>query len=79
MGRGMGKGSSYVADRQFGFHVDTKQLEWGPFHKLLLYVGYVLLIGLPSLASIGEEACSLTETRSSRMGEYPGEPSPGEE
>jgi hypothetical protein len=32
-------------------------------------VGYVLLAGLSSLASVGEEVPSLAETRSARVGE----------
>jgi hypothetical protein len=37
-----------------------------------LYVGCVLLAGLPCLASMGEEVPSLTETGSARMGGYLG-------
>jgi hypothetical protein len=43
-------------------------------------MGYVLLAGLPSLASVGEEAPSITETWSDGAGggEYPGYPQPGQ-
>ena len=36
-----------------------------------LYVGYVLLAGLPCLASVGEEVPSLAETLSARVWGYP--------
>jgi hypothetical protein len=37
-------------------------------------VGYVLLAGLPCLASVGEEAPSLKETCSTRVGESSEDP-----
>ena len=52
---------SYV-DVQLGLHVGPKQLEWVYPESSCLYVGYVLLAGLPCLASVGEEAPSLAET-----------------
>ena len=47
---------------QLGLHVGPEQLEQGLSQELLLYVGYVLLAGLPCLASVGEDAPNLTET-----------------
>jgi hypothetical protein len=41
-------------------------------------MGYVLA-GLPYLASMEEDAFSLTETWSARVGEYPGGPTCSEE
>ena len=42
--------------------VDPEQLEWGLSQKLLPVHGYVLLAGLPCLASVGEEGPSLEDT-----------------
>jgi hypothetical protein len=42
-------------------------------------VGYVLLPGLPCLASVKEDAPSLTETWCARLGRYPGAPTCSEE
>ena len=47
---------------QLGLHVGPEQLEQGLSQKLLPYVGYVLLAGLPCLASVGEEVPSIKET-----------------
>jgi hypothetical protein len=44
----------------------------GGYPNSCLYVGYVLLAGLPCLASVGEEVPSLPETSSARMEVYPG-------
>jgi hypothetical protein len=49
---------SYVVDVQLDFYVGPEHLERG----CCLYLGYVLVAGLPCLASVGEEAPSLTET-----------------
>jgi len=46
---------------EFGLHVGSKQQEWGLFQRLLPVWGYVLLAGLPCLASVGEDAPSLTD------------------
>jgi hypothetical protein len=51
----------YISDVQLGLHVGPEQLEWGLSQKLLLVCGYVLLTEQPCLASVGEEAPSLTE------------------
>lgn len=52
-----------------------KQLEWGAVPKICcLYVGYVLLAGVPCLSSGGEEAPSLIETLSTRVGDTQGAP-----
>ena len=52
----------YIADVQLGPPVSPKQLEQGLSQNFCLYVGYVLLAGLPCLASVGEEVPSLAET-----------------
>ena len=44
-----------VTDVQLGLHESYSK-------SCCLYVGYVLLAGLPCLASVGEEVASLTET-----------------
>ena len=51
---------TYVADVQLGLHVGPEQLEQGLSQKLL--PDYVLLAGLPCLASVAEDASSLIET-----------------
>jgi len=51
---------------QLGLHVGPKQQEWGYPKICCLFVGYVLLAGLPCLASVGEEEPRLTETWSNR-------------
>ena len=53
-----------VADVQLGLHEGLEQLEreGGLPQSCCLYVGYVLLAGLPCLASMGEDVPSLTET-----------------
>ena len=54
---------SYVADIQLGLLVGPEGNWSGCYPKsCCLYVGYVLLAGLPCLASMGEEAPGLTET-----------------
>ena len=47
---------------QLGLHVGPEQLKRDYPKSCFLYVGYVLLAGLPCLASVGEEAPSLAET-----------------
>lgn len=39
-------------------------------------MGYVILSGLPCLASIGEEVSSLADLKCQGGGKYPGEPHP---
>jgi hypothetical protein len=46
-------------DVQLGLHMGPKPLERGHYQKLLLYVEYILLAGLPCLASVGKEVPSL--------------------
>jgi hypothetical protein len=54
--------SSYIAEVQIGPHFGPEQLEQGPFHKLLSQsVRYVLLAGLPCMASVGDNVPSLRE------------------
>ena len=55
---------------KLGLHVGPKQLELGYPKSCCLHVGYVLLAGLPCLASVGEEAPSLAKTRCATLGEY---------
>ena len=47
---------------QLGLHVGPEQLKRDYPKSCCLYVGYVLLAGLPCLTSEGEEALSLTQT-----------------
>ena len=61
-GLDLGLPHSYVADVQLGLHAGPEQLEQGLFQSSGLYVGYVLLAGLPCLASMGQKAPSLKET-----------------
>ena len=61
---------TYVADVQLGLHVGPKQLDQGPSQRLFLYIGYVLLAGLPCLASVGGDAPSPKETWCARVGGY---------
>ena len=61
----------YVADVQLGLHVGLEQLERGYPKSYCLFVGYVLLAGMPCLSSLGEEVLSLIETGSARVGEHP--------
>ena len=51
---------TYVADVQLELHADSEQPEQGLAR--CLYVGYVLLAGLPCLASVGEEVPTLEDT-----------------
>jgi hypothetical protein len=56
---------------QLGFHVGPEQLEQGCLKSCCLSVGYVLLDGLPCIASVRQNAHSLTEISCVRVGEYP--------
>lgn len=47
---------------QFDFHVGPRNWNWGYPKSCCLYVGCVLLAGLPCLASMGKQAPSLAET-----------------
>jgi hypothetical protein len=55
-------------DVQLSLYVDPKQLEWGRgvgggYPKSCCpYMGYILLAGLPCLASVGKDAPSLAQT-----------------
>jgi hypothetical protein len=60
-----------VVDVHLNLHVGPEQLEQGYPKSSCLSVGYVLLAGLPCLASVGEDAPRLTETLSARMQGYP--------
>jgi hypothetical protein len=46
---------TYVADVQLDLLVGPEQLEWGYPKSCCLHVGYILLVGLPFLDSVGEE------------------------
>ena len=52
----------YVADMQLGFLMGPEQLERGYHKSCCLYVGYVLLAGLPCLAPMGQKVPFLSET-----------------
>jgi len=52
----------HVAAVQLGLHVGPEQLERGYPKSCYLSVGYVLLAGLPCLASVGEDVPSPAET-----------------
>jgi hypothetical protein len=52
----------YVADVQLGLHMGPEQLDWIYPKSCCQSVGYVLLAGLPCLASVGEDVSSPTET-----------------
>ena len=47
---------------QLGLYVGLNQLDWGLSQKLLLSLGYVLLAGLPFLATVREYVPCLAET-----------------
>ena len=53
--------NTYVADVQLSLHVGPQQLEGGHPKSYCVYVGYVLLAGLPCMASVGEDVPSLAE------------------
>ena len=48
----------YIADVQFCLRVGPNQLEWQYPKSCYLYVGCVLLAGLPCMASVGKDAPS---------------------
>ena len=52
---------TYVSDVQLGLHVGPEQLKRGYSKSCCLSMEYVLLAGLSHLASVGEDAPSLTE------------------
>ena len=62
---------------QLGLHMGPEQLEQRLFQNP--HVGYILLAGLPCLASVGQETPSLTETSSTIVGGYPRGPTHSEE
>ena len=66
---------------QLSLFVSPRQLKWGLLQGCCLYIPvYVLQAGLLCLASMGEEAPSLEETGTARVGGYPrGDPSYSEE
>ena len=54
--------NTYVTDVQLGLHLDVNNWNGGYPKSCCLSVGYALLAGLPSLASVREEASSFAET-----------------
>jgi hypothetical protein len=60
---------THIADVQLGLHVSPEQLELGLSQSWWLSVGYVLLAGLPWLASVDEDEPSLAETWYAKVGD----------
>jgi hypothetical protein len=46
---------------KLGLHMGSEQLHLGYTKGCCLYLGYILLAGLPCLDSMGEDAPSVTE------------------